>query len=112
MATAPYPATDEYKPINRAAASPTAYAVTGQPVPQAVEAAPVVAAPGAPTTGMWVEERYCGLTTWLITVVGSFPCSYFCPCDRRTVWVAGGKKYDEKGAIVDDRLFVNPFEGR
>lgn len=41
---------------------------------------------------MWVEERYCGLTTWLISTVGSFPCSYFCPCDRRTVWLAGGKK--------------------
>lgn len=56
---------------------------------------PVVAPPGAPTAGKWVEERYCGLTTWLITVVGGFPCSFFCPCDRRTVWVAGDAKVNK-----------------
>lgn len=53
---------------------------------------PLVAPPGAPTVGVWVEERYCGLTTWLVTLIGNFPCAYFCPCDRRTVWLAGGKK--------------------
>lgn len=51
-----------------------------------------MAPPGAPTLGVWVEDRYCGLTTWIVAVVGSFPCSYFCPCDRRTVWVSGGIK--------------------
>ncbi|CAN0424742.1 unnamed protein product [Ectocarpus sp. 12 AP-2014] len=81
-------------------------AVIGQP--QSAEAAPLVAPPGAPTVGMWVEERYCGLTTWLVTLVGGLPCSYFCPCDRRTVWVSGGVKYNEKGAVTDDYLFLNP----
>eukprot|EP00903_Cladosiphon_okamuranus_P021494 g19760.t1 len=101
MATA-YPATDEYKPMNR-----TAYVVTGQPI--SAQATPIVAPPGAPTTGRWIEERYCGLTTWLISTVGSFPCSYFCPCDRRTVWIAEGRKYNTQGATVDDYLFLNPF---
>lgn len=62
---------------------------------------PVIAPPGAPTVGMWVEDRHCGLATWLIAIVGAFPCAYFCPCDRRTVWVSGGVKvrlgYDNEG---------------
>lgn len=53
---------------------------------------PIVAPPGAPTMGMWVEDRYCGLTTWIVAIVGGIPCSYFCPCDRRTVWVSGRTK--------------------
>ena len=47
-----------------------------------------------------MEERYCGLTTWLISTVGSFPCSYFCPCDRRTVWIAEGNKVKVDCQIV------------
>lgn len=53
---------------------------------------PVIAPPGAPPVGMWVEERYCGLTTWMIAVFLRFPCTYVCPSDRRTVWISGGVK--------------------
>lgn len=73
------------------------------------EAAPLVAPPGAPTLGMYVEDRYCGLVTWIVATVGAFPCACFCPCDRRTVWLAGDLKYNEKGAVVDDNIFLNPF---
>eukprot|EP00904_Undaria_pinnatifida_P005223 jgi/Undpi1/1830/HiC_scaffold_12.g05217.m1 len=88
-------------------AAPVNAAVIGQP--QAAEPTPIMAPPGAPTMGMWVEDRYCGLTTWIVAIVGGLPCSYFCPCDRRTVWVSGNVKYNEKGAVVDDYLFRNPF---
>lgn len=53
---------------------------------------PLVAPPGAPTLGMYVEDRYCGLVTWIVATVGAFPCACFCPCDRRTVWLAGDLK--------------------
>lgn len=50
--------------------------------------AAVHAPPGAPLGGFWVEERYCGIITWAVTLfclctVGV--CTCCCPCDKRTV---------------------------
>lgn len=62
---------------------------------------PLMAPPGAPTTGMYVEDRYCGLISWIVATVGGFPCACFCPCDRRTVWIAG----DVKVGVTSATLF-------
>ncbi|CAN0405895.1 unnamed protein product, partial [Ascophyllum nodosum] len=69
---------------------------------------PMAPPPGVPADGKWVEERYCGLITWLVAVSTGLVCSYCCPCDRRTVWISDGVKFNEKGAVTDDTLCLNP----
>ena len=39
---------------------------------------------GAPQGGQWVQEKYCGLITWLVGIF-IFPCVCCCPCDDRLV---------------------------
>lgn len=39
---------------------------------------------GAPQGGRWIQEKYCGLITWLVGLF-IFPCVCCCPCDDRTV---------------------------
>lgn len=50
---------------------------------------------GAPQGGQWIQEKYCGLITWLVGIF-IFPCVCCCPCDDRLVrkwyrcWRSGG----------------------
>ena len=39
---------------------------------------------GAPQGGQWIQEKYCGLITWLVGIF-IFPCVCCCPCDDRLV---------------------------
>lgn len=40
--------------------------------------------PGAPPGGAWIEDKYCGTTTWIVAIFCCF-CVCCCPCDKRTV---------------------------
>ena len=40
--------------------------------------------PGAPPGGVWIVDKYCGTTTWLVAIF-LLPCVCCCPCDDRTV---------------------------
>ena len=56
--------------------------------------------PGAPGGGVWVEEQYCGIASWLIGLF-ILPCIACCPVDTRTVYVApNGRRYLPCGEIL------------
>lgn len=57
--------------------------------------------PGAPPGGVWIQEKYCGLITWLVAIFVC-GCVCCCPCDDRTVYQVGGVRYNQYGAIVAD----------
>ena len=40
--------------------------------------------PGVPTGGQWIQDKYCGTTTWIIGLCLFWPI-FFCPCDTRMV---------------------------
>eukprot|EP00752_Nemacystus_decipiens_P006182 g5579.t1 len=79
--------------------------VTQQPAPApqtvvVMQPGPGGSAPqGAPQGGQWVQEKYCGLITWLVGIF-IFPCVCCCPCDDRVVYLVNGTRYNSFGAIV------------
>ncbi|CAM9553572.1 unnamed protein product [Scytosiphon promiscuus] len=53
----------------------------------------------APQGGVWIQEKYCGIITWLVGIF-MFPCVCCCPCDDRPIYIVNGTRYNKYGAIV------------
>ncbi|CAM9723276.1 unnamed protein product [Scytosiphon promiscuus] len=72
---------------------------TVQQQPQQQQSSGAQPPPGAPAGGNWVEESYCGGLSCIIGLLGLW-CIICCPVDKRTVYVAAGKKYNMMGAAT------------
>lgn len=56
---------------------------------------PVQPPMGAPAGGTWIEDKYCGLISWVLCFVTGCCCiKCMCPCDTRNV---SGKLRDDRG---------------